>query len=195
MRCSPAGASRLISAALLILPASIGTGRPRLDALLLYNRMLSDSVDPPNPSRSTAHERQTWREASHREGRGAVPSLEFLHSRTEGGDEPGVARPDLEIGAAAQIGATRSANLRRLRPRGLRCDDPDAHSSIAIFICSAVLESLAESLRYNHLHESRFREPGMHPIPSLDGPLKASRQLSGLMARPAGCRVKVPAED
>jgi len=40
---------------------------------------------------------------------------------------------------------------------------------------------LAEPLRYNPLHEIAVQEPIMRSIPSLDGPLKASWRLSGLV--------------
>lgn len=48
----------------------------------------------------------------------------------------------------------------------------------------------AGSFRYNRLHEIALRSPGMRQIPSTDGPLKASRPLSGFMARSVGCRAK-----
>jgi hypothetical protein len=38
--------------------------------------------------------------------------------------------------------------------------------------------------------KSRFRSPDMRQIPSLDGPLKASRRLSRLVWGPAGCLAK-----
>jgi len=52
------------------------------------------------------------------------------------------------------------------------------------------LVSLAESLRYNRLHEIAVEEAGMRQIPSLDGLLKASRRLSGRVWRSAGYRAK-----
>jgi hypothetical protein len=49
---------------------------------------------------------------------------------------------------------------------------------------------LADPLRYHPLHESRFRSQSMRSIPSLDGPLKASRRLLRLVWKSAGCRAK-----
>jgi hypothetical protein len=41
-------------------------------------------------------------------------------------------------------------------------------------------------LRYNRLHEIADQEMSMRQIPSLDGPLKATRRLLGLVWGPAG---------
>ena len=69
-------------------------------------------------------------------------------------------------------------------------------SPIAQFEClfaqpwSKAVVYLGGPLRYNRLHEIADQERGMRQIPSLDGPLKASRQLWELVLRPAGSRTK-----
>jgi hypothetical protein len=55
---------------------------------------------------------------------------------------------------------------------------------------SEELVSLGGSLRYNRLHEIVVRRLGTRQISSLDGPLKASRRLSGRVWGSAGCRAK-----
>jgi hypothetical protein len=55
---------------------------------------------------------------------------------------------------------------------------------------SEELVYLGGSLRYTRRHEIAVQEAGMRQIPSLDGPLKASRRLSGPVWRPEGCRAK-----
>jgi hypothetical protein len=82
--------------------------------------------------------------------------------------------------------------VRDLAPR-LHLDDLAVHSSITMFICSTVERGavyLGWTLGIIISTKSRFRRLGMRQIPSLDGPLKASRRLSELVWRPAGRRAK-----
>jgi hypothetical protein len=69
-------------------------------------------------------------------------------------------------------------------------------SPIAQFQClfaqpwSQAFVYLGGPLLYNRLHEIADQERGMRQIPSLGGPLKASRRLLGLVWRSAGWRTK-----
>jgi len=69
-------------------------------------------------------------------------------------------------------------------------------SPIAQFQClfpqprSPAFVYIAGTPRYTRLHEIADQERGMRQIPSLDGPLKASRRLLGLVWGSLGSRAK-----
>ena len=75
-----------------------------------------------------------------------------------------------------------TARAPSAQPNGLGCGRSSRRAKILCILPS--LYGIIVSTK------SRLRSLGMRQIPSLDGPLKASRRLSGLVWRPAGCLAK-----